>query len=138
MSYMGVQQHCLNLERDGYLGSFRRHRGVGRPELLYHLTVEAQDLFPQADNMLSISLLHQARKFYGASAAEKILFLHFQEKAKAYADKVQGTAPAERARPGTTRDRESHMAGPETEPVRASSSSTIPCKHSSRSSRRPQ
>src|SRR5262245_29381210 len=90
MSYMGVKQHCLNLERDGYLGTFRRHRGVGRPELIYHLTAKAQDLFPQADNVLSISLLEQARKLYGGSAAERILFLHFQERPKSNPKKPQG------------------------------------------------
>src|SRR5688572_32874603 len=62
MSYMGAKQHCIELERDGYVDTFRRHRGVGRPELLYRLTTKAQDLFPQADNTLSISLLEQARK----------------------------------------------------------------------------
>ena len=118
MSYMGVKQHCLNLERDGYLGTFRRHRGVGRPELLYHLTTKAQDLFPQADNVLSISLLEQARKLYGASAAEKILFLHFQEKAKAYAEKVQGATPSDRAKSlARLRDREGHMADFELQPA---------------------
>jgi predicted ArsR family transcriptional regulator len=118
MSYMGVKQHCLNLERDGYLGTFRRHRGVGRPELLYHLTTKAQDLFPQADNLLSISLLEQARKLYGATAAEKILFLHFQEKAKAYAQKVQGETPSDRAKSfARLRDREGHMSDFEIEPA---------------------
>ena len=118
MSYMGVKQHCLNLERDGYLGTFRRHRGVGRPELLYHLTNKAQDLFPQADNMLSISLLEQARKLYGTTAAEKILFLHFQERAKAYAQKVQGETPFDRARSlARLRDREGHMSDFEIEPA---------------------
>ena len=118
MSYMGVKQHCLNLERDGYLGTFRRHRGVGRPELLYHLTTKAQDLFPQADNLLSISLLEQARKLYGATAAEKILFLHFQEKAKAYVQKVQGETPADRAKSfARLRDREGHMSDFEIEPA---------------------
>jgi predicted ArsR family transcriptional regulator len=118
MSYMGVKQHCLTLERDGYLGTFRRHRGVGRPELLYHLTTKAQDLFPQADNLLSISLLRQARKLYGATAAEKILFLHFQEKAKAYVGKVQGETPLDRAKSfARLRDREGHMADFEAEPA---------------------
>ena len=118
MSYMGVKQHCLNLERDGYLGTFRRHRGVGRPELLYQLTTKAQDLFPQADNVLSISLLEQARKLYGATAAEKILFLHFQEKAKSYAQKVQGETPSDRAKSfARLRDREGHMADFETQPA---------------------
>jgi len=117
MSYMGVKQHCLSLERDGYLSTFRRHRGVGRPELLYNLTTKAQDLFPQADNVLSISLLEQARKLYGTSAAEKILFLHFQERAKSYVAKVQGATPLDRAKSfARLRDREGHMADFELEP----------------------
>jgi predicted ArsR family transcriptional regulator len=115
---MGVKQHCLTLEHDGYLGTFRRHRGVGRPELLYHLTTKAHDLFPQADNMLSISLLQQARKLYGATAAEKILFLHFQEKAKTYLGKVQGETLSDRAKSfARLRDREGHMADFEAEPA---------------------
>jgi predicted ArsR family transcriptional regulator len=118
MSYMGVKQHCLNLERDGYLGTFRRHRGVGRPELLYHLTSKAQDLFPQADNVLSISLLEQARKLYGGTAAEKILFLHFQEKAKAYTQKLQGETLSDRAKSlARLRDREGHMSDFEPNPA---------------------
>jgi predicted ArsR family transcriptional regulator len=118
MSYMGVKQHCLNLERDGYLGTFRRHRGVGRPELLYHLTAKAQDLFPQADNVLSISLLEQARKLYGGSAAEKILFLHFQEKAKGYVQKLQGETLSDRAKSlARLRDREGHMSDFELDPA---------------------
>ncbi len=118
MSYMGVKQHCLNLERDGYLGTFRRHRGVGRPELLYQLTSKAQDLFPQADNVLSISLLEQARKLYGGSAAEKILFLHFQEKAKTYSQKLQGETLSDRAKClARLRDREGHMSDFESNPA---------------------
>ena len=139
MSYMGVKQHCLNLERDGYLGTFRRHRGVGRPELLYHLTNKAQDLFPQADNMLSISLLEQARKLYGTTAAEKILFLHFQEKAKAYARRCRGRrlSIAREAWPDL-RDREGHMSDFELNRRRASSSGITLCKRFSMLSPRPR
>ena len=117
MSYMGVKQHCITLERDGYLSTFRRHRGVGRPELLYSLTNKAQDLFPQADNVLSISLLEQSRKLFGARAAEKILFLHFQEKAKSYSENVRGATPVEKAKwLARQRDREGHMADFEEQP----------------------
>lgn len=111
MSYMGVKQHCLDLERDGYVDTFRRHRGVGRPELLYRLTNKAQDLFPKEDNALAISLLEQARKLFGAGASEKVLFLHFQEKTQGYAAKVKGDTPGERAKwLVRLRDREGHMA----------------------------
>lgn len=118
MSYMGVKQHCLDLARDGYLETRRRHNGVGRPQLLYFLSNKAQDLFPQADNALAVSLLNQARKLFGPSAAEKILFLHFQERTKDYASKVKGDTLLERAKwLVRLRDKEGHMATLETEPA---------------------
>ncbi len=111
MSYMGAKQHCIELERDGYLDTFRRHRGVGRPELLYRLTTKAQDLFPQADNALCISLLEQARKLFGPGAPEKMLYLHFQQKAADYAAKVKGDTLPERALSlAKLREKEGYMA----------------------------
>lgn len=111
MSYMGVKQHCIELERDGYVDTFRRHRGVGRPELLYRLTSKAQDLFPQAENALAISLLEQSRKLFGPGAPEKILFLHFQEQTRIYTERVKGETLAERAKwLARLRDRDGHMA----------------------------
>src|SRR5436853_100367 len=34
MSYMGIKQHCLTLERDGYLDTWRRPQKEGGPEIL--------------------------------------------------------------------------------------------------------
>lgn len=117
MSYMGVKQHCLDLEKDGYVDTFRRHRGVGRPELLYRLTNKAHDLFPKEDSALAISLLEQARKLFGSGSSEKILFLHFQEKTQNYASKIKGDTLAERAKwLVRLRDREGHMAELSSEP----------------------
>lgn len=111
MSYMGAKQHCIELERDGYLDTFRRHRGVGRPELIYRLTAKAQDLFPQADNRLSLSLLEQARKLFGSGAPEKMLYLHFQERAADYAGKLKpGSLPERAAALVKLREKEGHMA----------------------------
>jgi predicted ArsR family transcriptional regulator len=87
--------------------------------LLYRLTAKAQDLFPQADNALSLSLLDQARKLFGPGAPEKMLYLHFQEKAAGYAEKVKGDLPAERAASlARLRDREGHMAECAQDPLR--------------------
>jgi len=33
MSYMGIKQHCLTLQRDGYLDTWRRPQKMGRPEI---------------------------------------------------------------------------------------------------------
>jgi len=111
MSYMGVKQICLDLEKDGYLDTFRHHRGVGRPELLYRLTAKARDLFPQADNSLSLALLEMARKLYGTGAPEKMLFLYYQDRIKDYGDRIRGDTVEERARwLVRTREREGYMA----------------------------
>ena len=45
MSYMGIKQHCLTLERDGYLDTWRRPQKMGRPEMVYRLTRRTHDLF---------------------------------------------------------------------------------------------
>ena len=50
MSYMGIKDHCLALEKDGYLDTWRRPKPVGRPEMLYRLTDRARELFPGAYN----------------------------------------------------------------------------------------
>ena len=46
MSYMGIKQHCLTLERDGYLDTWRRPQKMGRPEMVYRLTRRTHDLVP--------------------------------------------------------------------------------------------
>ena len=46
LSYMGVKQHCVALEKDGYLDTWRRPKGMGRPEKAYRLTLMAQEFFP--------------------------------------------------------------------------------------------
>ncbi len=111
MSYMGVKQHCIELERDHYVDTTRRNRGVGRPELIYRLTGRAHDLFPKADNALGISFLAQAKKLFGAGAPQKMLYLHFQQLAAGYREQVGDGSPRERARKfAKVRDREGFMA----------------------------
>ncbi len=120
MSYMGVKQICLDLERDGYLDTFRRHHGVGRPEILYRLTDKAQQLYPQADNTLAISLLEHARKLYGPGAPGKLLFLHFQQITDDARAAVRGETLAEKtASLARLRDQQGYMAEcPASDPLR--------------------
>ena len=49
LSYMGVKQHCDELERHGYVDTWRRPKPVGRPEMVYRLTPKAQVFFPRCD-----------------------------------------------------------------------------------------
>jgi predicted ArsR family transcriptional regulator len=111
MSYMGVKQHCVDLESEGYLDTWRRAKGIGRPELLYRLTERSHGLFPSASNSMTITLLENAKALYGPAAPEKLLFSVFQKKAEAYQSKVRGETVAERAGKLTrVRDSEGYMA----------------------------
>ena len=80
MSYMGIKQHCLTLERDGYLDTWRRPQKMGRPEMVYRLTRRTHDLFQSDSNQFTLELLHSVQEIYGPNAAEKLLFNVFERR----------------------------------------------------------
>lgn len=91
MSYMGVKQHCVNLEKKGYLETWRVPRSqVGRPEKLYRLTSKCDELFPEAGAGLTLSVMRGVAQMYGESAPEKLLLHHFEELRLAWAPKITG------------------------------------------------
>ncbi len=101
MSYMGVKQHCVNLEQKGYLECWRVPRtevGVGRPEKLYRLTSKAEPLFPSAGPELTLEFMRAVRNQFGESAPEKLLLRYFQERGELWESLlVTGQSLAERA-----------------------------------------
>ena len=112
MSYMGVKQHCLNLEKLGCLASRNHHCGSVRPHLVYRLSRRGQQLFIRQDNGLLISVLKQAGILFGANAAAKLLYLSFQEKAARYSANIPATGTLARRmeRLASLRDAEGCMA----------------------------
>lgn len=97
MSYMGVKQHCADLEKKGWLDTWRRPVGNGRPEKLYRLTAKAAALYPEAGNEMTLELLQSIHDIYGGSAPDKLLFSYFGRKTEGYLKKVKGASIAERA-----------------------------------------
>jgi predicted ArsR family transcriptional regulator len=80
MSYMGVKQHCEALLELGYLERSRLPRKeVGRPEIMYRLAPKADALFPQAGVAMTLSMLHNMKNLFGATAPEKLLHQYFSE-----------------------------------------------------------
>jgi predicted ArsR family transcriptional regulator len=111
MSYMGIKQHCLTLQRDGYLDTWRRPQRMGRPEMVYRLTRRSHDLFQADSNQLTLDLLKSAQEIYGANAPEKLLYNVFEKNTKALKAKVKGETVIERAKwLARFRDVEGHMA----------------------------
>ena len=97
LSYMGVKQHCDELERRGYVDTWRRPKPVGRPEMVYRLTPKAHIFFPSATNATTIEILHAANRLYGHAAGEKLLYSVFALKTEEYMGKVHGTTVLELA-----------------------------------------
>jgi predicted ArsR family transcriptional regulator len=98
MSYMGIKQHCLTLQRDGYLDTWRRPQKMGRPEMVYRLTRRSHDLFPADSNQLTVELLGSIRDIYGANAPEKLLYNVFEKRTAELRAKVKGENVVERAK----------------------------------------
>jgi predicted ArsR family transcriptional regulator len=111
LSYMGVKQHCEELERQGYVDTWRRPKAVGRPEMIYRLTPKAQTFFPQGTNATTIELLHAATRLYGHAAAEKLLYSVFAAKTEEYGRKVRGKTVLELAEAlAKTREQEGYLS----------------------------
>ena len=111
MSYMGIKQHCLTLQRDGYLDTWRRPQKMGRPEMVYRLTRRSHDLFPADSNQFTLELLGSIRDIYGANAPEKFLYNVFEKRTAELRAKMKGENVVERAKwLARVRDNEGYMA----------------------------
>jgi predicted ArsR family transcriptional regulator len=111
MSYMGIKQHCLTLERDGYLDTWRRPQRMGRPEMVYRLTRRSHDLFQADSNQFTMDVLTATQEIYGPNAPEKLLYNVFERKTAALKSKVKGESVAERAKwLARMRDNEGYMS----------------------------
>jgi predicted ArsR family transcriptional regulator len=97
LSYMGVKQHCDELERQGHVDTWRRPKPVGRPEMIYRLTPKAQVFFPSTTNATTIEILQAANRLYGHAAGEKLLYSVFALKAENYMRKLRGKTVLELA-----------------------------------------
>jgi predicted ArsR family transcriptional regulator len=111
MSYMGIKQHCLTLQRDGYLDTWRRPQKMGRPEMVYRLTRRTHDLFQSDSNVFTHELLKSVQETYGPNAPEKLLYNVFERKTASLKAKVKGDTVADRARwLARVRDVEGYMS----------------------------
>jgi predicted ArsR family transcriptional regulator len=111
LSYMGVKQHCEELERQGYVDTWRRPKPVGRPEMVYRLTPKAHIFFPTASNGATIEILNAANRLYGHAAAEKLLYSVFTAKTDEYMRRLSGQTLLELAEMlAKIRDHEGYMS----------------------------
>ncbi|MFH1066313.1 MAG: winged helix-turn-helix transcriptional regulator [bacterium] len=98
LSYMGVKQHCVTMEKEGYLDTWRRPKGMGRPEKAYRLTQNAQDFFPTEYGNFTCEILNSIQQVYGDTAPDKILYNIYKNQTAELAKKIKGNTLEERAR----------------------------------------
>ena len=111
MSYMGIKQHCLTLERDGYLDTWRRPQKMGRPEMVYRLTRRSHGLFQADSNAFTIELLTSIEEIHGPSAPEKLIYHLYERKTEELRPKIKGATVEERAKElASLRDGEGYMS----------------------------
>ncbi len=97
MSYMGVKQHCVAMEKKGYLDTWRRPKAVGRPEKAYRLTVKADPLFPTVGHDMVVRILKVTERQIGPNEPERLLFGYFQDLGEDFAKLVKGKSVIEKA-----------------------------------------
>lgn len=100
MSYMGVKQHCDDLEKIGLLDTWRRPReegSSGRPEKAYRLTKRANIFFPNFENEFTSSILEAVRDAFGGNAPEKLIISYLNNKVRYYQHHIKGSNLLERA-----------------------------------------
>ena len=111
LSYMGVKQHCAELQKQGIVDTWRRPKPIGRPELIYRLTPKASVFFPAQINASTIEILNAARQLFGATASDKLLLALFRNKAEYYAGRLRGDTREDRAEAlAQLRDEEGHLS----------------------------
>lgn len=111
LSYMGIKQHCIALEKDGYLDCWRRPKGMGRPEKAYRLTALAQEFFPTQYTELTLLILSSTDRMFGSNSAEKVLYTIYQDLAEDYIKKIKASDPLSRARQlAALRDEDGYMS----------------------------
>lgn len=98
MSYMGVKDLCVEMEKRGLLDTWRQPAPRGRPTMLYRLTQRAHDLFPTTSNTATLDLLEAAQKLFGPSAPEKLLLVVFQKMAVGYEERLRAGELPERVK----------------------------------------
>jgi predicted ArsR family transcriptional regulator len=111
MSYMGVKEACLGLQKSGFLETWRRPSSGGRPQLEYRLTERAGQLFPAESPEIALELLESARTLFGAAAPEKLLLVVFKRMAERYRRRLHSGSLGERAqRVAEIRHAEGHLS----------------------------
>ncbi|MGD1900411.1 MAG: iron-sulfur cluster biosynthesis transcriptional regulator SufR [Phormidesmis sp.] len=88
----GIRRHLKNLESSELIEHQTSQEGIGRPNHVYKLSRKGREHFPDQYDQFALSLLNTVADTMGPEHVSKLLKQQWQNKAKAYRDKL-GDAP---------------------------------------------
>ncbi|QSR88840.1 helix-turn-helix transcriptional regulator [Methylacidiphilum caldifontis] len=98
LSYMGVKQHCLALEKEGFLETHKRQKSVGRPEIVYCLTEKADVFFPKDPSFFVEKLLNGIEALYGSLVLDRLLYWVYRKDGEYLSQAVKNLPLEDRAK----------------------------------------
>ena len=93
---ISVRHHLSNLEKEGLIDAQEERHGVGRPRLVYSLTVDGMERFPTKYLRLTTKLLTQMKETMPAPAVTKLFSQIAEDMANEYSVQMKGLSMEER------------------------------------------
>jgi predicted ArsR family transcriptional regulator len=90
---MAIRQHLYGLERERLVTAEERRDGVGRPAKYWHLTREADSLFPDAYAELNVAIIGAIGEAFGPKGLQRVLAVRETAQRADYARRISATAP---------------------------------------------
>ena len=93
LTAMGVRQHLYALEAEKFVTVEERPVPIGRPAKHWHLTRNADRLFPDAYAELSVSLIGAMGEAFGPEGVQRVLDSRAARQEATYAARIPEAAP---------------------------------------------
>jgi predicted ArsR family transcriptional regulator len=93
LTAMAVRQHLYALQEEKFVTAEERAVPLGRPAKYWHLTREADRLFPDAYAELSVALIGALGDAFGEAGVKRVLESRCARQRSDYAGRIKPTAP---------------------------------------------
>jgi len=90
---MAVRQHLYELQNEKLVTAEERKVPLGRPAKYWHLTRDADRLFPDAYAELSVALIGAIQQTLGSAGMQRVLDTRFTQLREAYQNRIPRDAP---------------------------------------------
>jgi len=87
---MAVRLHLYDFAEEGLLSFTEQKQGRGRPAKFWHLTEQAQDIFPDAHQALAVDLITSVKQAFGQKGLDAVVTAHSQSQLNNYTKQLSG------------------------------------------------